>query len=414
MANSNDSDSALLSKCLTKVGCEEPYQCMLMPYSEFLRLSGLDEEQGQRIWTLISSLTYPWKEKYKVATEVQNTEKWIYTGDQQIDKCLGGGIRLGSIVEVVGEGATGKTQLCIQLAIAAQLPESFGGVDGDVVYISTEGAFPVHRLESMILPFVRRVCGEQYAQAVSIDGFMRRIQLAEFEDMETMFHALDYKVPAILSTGRVRLVVVDSIAAHLRYDMDSREDGRSGSSSFYKERTSHLVSMGARFKRWADEYQCAFICVNQVKDIIDPNKGNHGPATLTRSHRQLSSHATDDSGQGTGMSLLDMDGEFAVLTRSKKAPALGSLWANIIDARVMMYQRRGLALSDFRCPAVGEQQQSEDGHSSFASQQQPPSHLLRTRRWIENDFSPWAPRAQCEVVLGDSGFQSIHLFNTST
>ncbi|KAJ1790827.1 hypothetical protein LPJ59_005094 [Coemansia sp. RSA 2399] len=186
--------------------------------------------------------------------------------------------------------------------------------------------------------------------------------------------------------------------------MDTNEDGRTDSKSFYMERTKHLTSMGARFKRWADEYQCAFICVNQVKDIIDPSKEDtHGPANLSRSTGHLRGNdGSGDSRQDTDMSLLDMDGEFTILTRTKKAPALGALWANIIDARIMMYQRRGLVSSDFRQLDSG-QIQSETNDD----QQHPPGHLLRTRRWIENDFSPWAPRAQCEVSLSGSGFQSI-------
>ncbi|KAJ2853565.1 DNA repair protein rhp57 [Coemansia erecta] len=374
-----------------------------MPYAEFLRLSGLDEEQGQRIWSYISNQIYPIEEKHKPSSVLKEKERWISTGDRYIDMCLGGGIRLGNIVEIVGEGATGKTQLCLQLAIAAQMPERFGGADGEVIYISTEGAFPVNRLETMAVPFVQRMCGEQYAQRFDVGGLLHNIQVAEFENMETMFHALDYKVPAILASRRVKLVVVDSIAAHLRFNMDTNEDGRTDSKSFYIERTTHLTSMGARFKRWADEYQCAFICVNQVKDIIDSSKDTRGPANLSRSTGHLQGNeASGDSRQDTDMSLLDMDDEFTILTRSKKAPALGALWANIIDARIMMYQRRGLVSSDFM-QLDSDQIQSE----ANGDQQQPPGHLLRTRRWIENDFSPWAPRAQCEVSLSGSGFQSI-------
>ncbi|KAJ2217884.1 DNA repair protein rhp57 [Coemansia sp. RSA 487] len=376
---------------------------MLMPYTEFLRLSGLDEDQGQRIWSFICNQVYPIEEKHNSASALKEKERWISTGDKHIDKCLGGGVRLGNIVEIVGEGAAGKTQLCIQLAIAAQLPERFGGADGEVIYISTEGAFPVNRLETMALPFVQRMCGEKYAQTFNIDGLLHNIQVAEFENMETMFHALDYKVPAILSSRHVRLVVVDSIAAHLRFNMDTNENGRTDSKAFYMERTAHLASMGAQFKRWADEYQCAFICVNQVKDIINPNKVPNSPATLSKSNRPLLSNDDSNSRQDTDMSLLEMDDEFTILTRSKKAPALGALWANIIDARIMMYQRRGLVPGDFRQLDDGQNQcESNDGQQRH----QPPSHLLRTRRWIENDFSPWAPRAQCEVTLSDSGFQS--------
>lgn len=42
--------------------------------------------------------------------------------------CLGGVLCRG-ITEIAGESASGKTQLCIQLCITAQLPTAVGGLD---------------------------------------------------------------------------------------------------------------------------------------------------------------------------------------------------------------------------------------------------------------------------------------------
>ncbi|KAJ2682918.1 DNA repair protein rhp57 [Coemansia spiralis] len=395
MSALTEEEQALLAKCVAKVGCEEPYQCLLVPYLEFLRSTGLAEEQGQLAWALLCRTTYPWQQHIRLATELKDDDIWISTGDLEVDKCLGGGIRLGSMVEVSGESASGKTQLCIQLAISAQLPEAYGGLDGDVIYISTEGPFPVNRLESMVYPLVHRVCGEDYANAVDPADFMHRIQVAEFENMETMFHAFDYKVPALLSTGNVRLMIVDSIAAHLRFNTSNDNSGQS-LSAFYKERSDSLVSMGAKFKRWANEFNCAFVFINQVTDLFTGGNGNGG---ISARLRPGNSNDSDSSAELS--SVADVDSEFATVVASKKAPALGSLWSNIIDTRIMMYQRRGLAPSEFRL--------ASDAQNNAVDQAtiEPPSHLLRTRRWIENVFSPWAPNALCEVVLDKSGFQHI-------
>ncbi|KAJ2838263.1 DNA repair protein rhp57 [Coemansia sp. 'formosensis'] len=313
------------------------------------------------------------------------------------------------MVEVVGESASGKTQLCIQLAISAQLPEAYGGLDGEVIYISTEGPFPVNRLGSMVYPLVLRVCGEDYANSADPSDFMQRIQVAEFESMETMFHAFDYKVPALLSTGNVRLMIVDSIAAHLRFNTSDEDVGQS-LMAFYKERSDSLVSMGAKFKRWANEYNCAFVFINQVTDVFT---GGHGDGTRSvgyTSRPDLSlpgQGSSNDSDSSTELlsSTADMSTEFAALVTRKKAPALGAVWSNIIDTRIMMYQRRGLAQSEFRLASEAQ------GDSTDQATIEPPSHFLRTRRWIENAFSPWAPSAQCEVVLDESGFQHISHVN---
>ncbi|KAJ2375101.1 DNA repair protein rhp57 [Coemansia sp. RSA 2611] len=217
--------------------------------------------------------------------------------------------------------------------------------------------------------------------------------------METMFHAFDYKVPALLSTGNVRLMIVDSIAAHLRFNTSNDNSGQS-LSAFYKERSDSLVSMGAKFKRWANEFNCAFVFINQVTDLFTGGNGNGGISARLRPGN------SNDSDSSTELSsVADVDSEFATVVASKKAPALGSLWSNIIDTRIMMYQRRGLAPSEFRL--------ASDAQNNAVDQAtiEPPSHLLRTRRWIENVFSPWAPNALCEVVLDKSGFQ--HITNVS-
>ncbi|KAJ2743890.1 DNA repair protein rhp57 [Coemansia sp. BCRC 34301] len=393
MSTLTEEEKALLTKCVAKVGCEEPHQCLDIPYSAFLRSTRLTEEQGQLAWSLICRTTYPWQQHCRLATELKDDDVWISTGDLEIDQCLGGGIRLGSMVEVVGESAAGKTQFCIQLAISAQLPEAYGGLDGDVIYVSTEGPFPVARLESMVYPLVHRVCGEEYANSVDPADFMRRVQVAEFESMETMFHAFDYKVPALLSAGNVRLMIVDSIAAHLRFNTSNGDVRQLAPLAFYKERSDNLVAMGAKFKRWANEHNCAFVFINQVTDLFVGDNGN-GTAAGDFAPRQSGANEP-----GSATSAAGMDAELAAMVTSKKAPALGSVWSNIVDTRIMMYQRRGLAPSEFRLVSG-----AQDG-TADQTPVEPPSHLLRTRRWIENVFSPWAPNAQCEVVLGSSGFQ---------
>lgn len=347
-------DKQILAKCMAKLGYEKPHQCLLIPFAEFIRLTSLTELQGRRIWTMISQTVYPWKQHIRKASQMAANDQWISTGDSNIDKCLGGGIRLGSLIEVVGESAAGKTQLCLQLAISAQQGTSSAA---EVVYISTEGAFPVNRLESMTKPFVLRTRGEPAAADLNMDELLDRMHVAEFEDMETMFHAMDYKIPALLSTGKVQLVVVDSIAAHLRFsDQDS-----DNSMEFYRERSERLISMAAKCKRWASEYSCAFLFINQVSDSFAEEQGG-------------SNGVSDMSVVDT-----DVDGEHNMMAMvPRKVPALGSTWANIVDMRIMMYQRRGI-------------------HGATED-------VLRTRRWIENDFCPWAPRSTCEVKLDESGF----------
>ncbi|KAA0171490.1 hypothetical protein FNF28_00702 [Cafeteria roenbergensis] len=77
--------------------------------------------------------------------EVSKKQPCIVTFCRGIDTLLGGGMPTGEVTEVVGVPGVGKTQLCTQLAVDASLPKAFGGVDGQTLYIDTEGSFTPDR-----------------------------------------------------------------------------------------------------------------------------------------------------------------------------------------------------------------------------------------------------------------------------
>jgi len=56
---------------------------------------------------------------------------------------------LGELTELCGLCATGKTQICMQLCLNAQVPRVFGGVEGQALYIDTHGDFQTERVSEM-------------------------------------------------------------------------------------------------------------------------------------------------------------------------------------------------------------------------------------------------------------------------
>ena len=66
---------------------------------------------------------------------------------------LHGGIPGGSLTELVGESTVGKTQLCLQLLLTAQLPVAAGGLGGRSLDICTEGNPPLGRLGEIAAAF---------------------------------------------------------------------------------------------------------------------------------------------------------------------------------------------------------------------------------------------------------------------
>lgn len=60
----------------------------------------------------------------------ENFGKWkrIRSGCRAVDKILNNGISNVGITEISGESGSGKSQICLQLAVTVQLPEQLGGL----------------------------------------------------------------------------------------------------------------------------------------------------------------------------------------------------------------------------------------------------------------------------------------------
>ena len=78
--------------------------------------------------------------------------KKLDTQVEALNELLGGGIETGSVTEFYGQFRSGKTQICNQLAVVAQLPQD-NWEPGRVVYIDTEGTFRVDRIEAIAKRF---------------------------------------------------------------------------------------------------------------------------------------------------------------------------------------------------------------------------------------------------------------------
>jgi DNA-repair protein XRCC3 len=56
----------------------------------------------------------------------------LTTGCSSIDQVLEGGLLSRGVTEIAGESGAGKTQLCLQLCLTVQLPQTHGGFEGGV------------------------------------------------------------------------------------------------------------------------------------------------------------------------------------------------------------------------------------------------------------------------------------------
>lgn len=175
-------------------------------------------------------------------TSITPSESRLSFGDALLDDVFKGGVYTGGVVEICGESASGKTQLCLQLCLSAlrgsSCPERVGAApletvsssalhntetkampaskpskDPCVLFISTEDPFPSQRLQQLA----------RHSPIVTSSGSSRpssfwtnHVLVDHIGEYDQLLHCLRVKVPALISSRDVRLIVIDSVAAIFR------------------------------------------------------------------------------------------------------------------------------------------------------------------------------------------------------
>lgn len=82
-------------------------------------------------------------------SEIQSKHSKITTGSKKLDELLGGGIQTGAITEIFGKSGSGKTQLCLTVAVTCQLPITEDGLNAKCLYIDTQNTFRTETISSV-------------------------------------------------------------------------------------------------------------------------------------------------------------------------------------------------------------------------------------------------------------------------
>lgn len=193
----------------------------------------------------------------------------------------------------------------MQLCVDARLPKQFGGVEGDSIYIDSEGSFSpercwdmAHALCSHIQGSVQRSNGtKQLPEIFSEDTILDSIHVFRVYD-ETAQSATIQSIPdyikKIENNGRIiKLVVIDSIAFHYRC-----------SSSDYKSRTKSLARTASFLADIASK-NIAVVVVNQMTTKVS------------------GSSASSET-------------KFSADFSTSLIPALGESWAHAVTTRLLL------------------------------------------------------------------------------
>jgi len=169
----------------------------------------------------------------------------IHTGSKELDVLLGGGVETGSITEMYGAYASGKSALAHFLSVSVQLPKDKGGLGGSVLFIDTESTFRIQRIqeiaEGMGLDFKEVLKNISVARAFNSD---HQMLLAE-------------KVSEYINNGtNVKLVIIDSLMSLFRSDFS----GRGELAPRQQKLNKHIHTL----QRLADQHNVAIYVTNQV------------------------------------------------------------------------------------------------------------------------------------------------------
>ncbi|SEV81025.1 DNA repair protein RadB [Natrinema salifodinae] len=172
------------------------------------------------------------------------TDEAISTGCTPVDELLGGGFERGTVTQLYGPPAAGKTNLALSAAVETAVD------GGTVVYIDTEGV-SVDRFQQLL-------DAKTDGRADDVETVASRIVIEDALDFEEQSEAVR---DAEEFAGRADLIVLDSATGF--YRLERTADGDEGEALRNVTRqVTHLLSL-------ARKHDLAVVLTNQV--FADPD-----------------------------------------------------------------------------------------------------------------------------------------------
>ncbi len=250
---------ATLNK-LIKAGFNSLESIAFTPPSIIQEESGLGEKTTTKLIKVsMEKLNIGFKSAVDVWEHRKNIAR-VTTGSQELDDVLGGGVETGSVIEFYGEFRTGKTQIMHQLCVNVQLPREKGGLEGNALYIDTEGTFRPERIIQM-------------AEAHDLDHkkVLKNIVFGRAYNSDHQI-LLIKEAANLIKEKNIKIIVVDSLIGHFR----SEYIGRGTLATRQQTLNSHLHDL----LRICDIYpELGVVVTNQVQSKPDVFYGNPIRAT---------------------------------------------------------------------------------------------------------------------------------------
>ena len=163
--------------------------------------------------------------------------KKISSGCRCLDGVLGGGFEAGTVTQIFGEPGSGKTNICLQLAVECVKSGK------KVIFIDTEG-FSIERF--------RQIAGKD------ADRISKNIIIYEPENFAAQFAAI--KEIEKLIKENVALILFDSATFFYRYELDGENE---------IELKRDLARQVSSLLNIARKHEVAVVITNQIYTDID-------------------------------------------------------------------------------------------------------------------------------------------------
>jgi DNA repair protein RAD57 len=216
-----------------------------------------------------------------------------------------------------GISAAGKTQFALQLSLLVQLPTRLGGLSGSACYITTSSRLPTERLvqiaESHPLCSAER---EHLDRPPALD----RVKTLTADTIPKLLLVLTRQLPALvqqladnLNSNPVKLLIIDALA-------ELFHSNEKTTTTTLVERSRNISEVSRLLHFLASKHQIAVLVLNEVTDVFerDPIDTNGSSDLIYREQSRWFGCADSIPGENA------------------KEAALGLVWANQVNARIML------------------------------------------------------------------------------
>jgi len=190
-----------------------------------------------------------------ITQKKRNIDK-LTTGLKALDELLGGGLCTQSIIEIFGKSGSRSsiTELCLQLAVNATLPEKKGGFDSDVIFINSEDSFRPELVGAMAKNL-----------GIEPESVLKKIHVAQAFNTNHQIILVEKAIELAQKT-KVRLLIVDSLTSHFMKEYI----GRNSSAERQQGLSRHLHDLA----QFATVNNAVVVVTNRIGD--DMTKINGG------------------------------------------------------------------------------------------------------------------------------------------